>query len=37
MDVTVRLPDGTRLDGAVVELGVLDGQVMAEVRIPAKD
>jgi len=34
--VTVDVPDGTPLDGAVVELSVTpDGQVVAEVRIPA--
>ena len=36
MLVTVDVPDGTPLDGAVVELSVgPDGQVSAEVRIPA--
>jgi len=34
--VTVDVPDGTPLDGAVVELSVTpDGRVVAEVRIPA--
>ena len=37
MLVTVEIPDGTDLDGAVVELHVgLDGQVTADVRIPGR-
>ena len=39
MDVLLTIPDGTRLDGAVVELAVVpDAEpfyVTAEVRIPA--
>jgi hypothetical protein len=44
MDIVVTIPDGTRIDGAVVELGIPEDQrswtgcdwdVTAEVRIPA--
>jgi hypothetical protein len=36
MDVLVDIPDGTALDGAVVELGTVDGHLVADVRIPAR-
>lgn len=35
MLATVDVPDDVKLDGAVVELSVRDGQVAADVRIPA--
>lgn len=37
MFVTLYIPDGVKLDGAVVELYVRDSQVAAEVRIPAPE
>jgi hypothetical protein len=33
--VTVGVPSGMVLDGAVVELGYADGMLIADVRIPA--